>query len=312
MKKTVSFVAFLFIAAVLFTSCQKEVSSEPNYNPGNNNIENNSSGTFTANVNGTAWQAATKSQSATIIAGVINVTGISGNGQMITISLTGDTVGTYDLSKAGNGAVLYRKDYQKTDNSYVSVVSDDPLASGGKAIITSIDKDKKIIKGTFEAKVLNDADGKNLKITEGAFELTYSTTIPSNPSSNTKDFLKATIDGKAWEGQMVTGILDDNVIRINATTSTVSKTIVLEVPNNIAVGTYNLDGFTYIGAYMEGKDVASTKAYMAISGTLVITENNTSKKLISGSFNFKGETMISPAESKEVTAGTFSVSYKKI
>lgn len=321
MKPIKSLVAFLVTAITLIslTSCQKEVSFEPNYN-GNNNGGNSgttsSTGTFKAKINGGAWQAASTTQSATIISGVINISGISSNGQLITISTMGDTVGTYDLSggPAESGAAAYQPDYTKPANSFTSNASDDPASANGKLIITKIDTDKKIITGTFEAKVFNFVDGTSYTITEGSFELTYMTTIPTtggsgNPSSDAS--LKATIDGTAWQAQNVTGFDVQGKIMINGTTTDVSKTIGITVPNTIVAGTYSFTQFgDYMALYNVGPNINSIVSYSSASGTLKITEHNKSTKKITGTFDFKGEVFTDATKKADITSGSFSVTYQ--
>jgi hypothetical protein len=324
MKPTNSLIAFLLTAItfISLTSCQKEVSYEPGYNGnGNNNGSNGnggsivSTGTFTAKINGAAWAAASDKQSATIIAGVINLSGISSNGQLITISLIGDTVGTYYLSQsAGDGAAIYQPSYTNAAKSYTSNSSDDENLSGGKLIVTSIDKDKKVIKGTFEAKLLYNVDGTSYTVTEGAFDLTYATSIPTTPGGGTTSgsaYLKATIDGTAWQAQNVSGFDVQGKIMINGTTTDVTKTIGLAIPDNIAVGTYSFTQLgDYIALYNVGPNISSIVTYSAASGTLKITEHNTSTKKITGTFDFKGEVLLDASKKVDITSGSFSLTYQ--
>jgi hypothetical protein len=320
MKPFKSLVAFLLTAITLIslTSCQKEVSFEPGYNGSNNGNgtgSTSSTGTFTAKINGGAWQAASDKQSATIIAGVINVTGISSNGQMIAISTMGDTVGTYELSNVPteSGACDYQPDYKTPAKNFTSNSSDDPANANGKLIITKIDTVNKIITGTFVAKVFNFMDGTSYNVTEGAFNLTYSTSIATNSGGSTStgsNYLKATIDGTAWQAPSVTAFDVQGNIMINGTTTDISKTIGITVPDNIAVGTYTFSQFgTYMALYNVGTSITNIVSYASASGTLKITEHNTSTKKITGTFDFNGQTLLT-TDSKQITAGSFSVTYQ--
>lgn len=322
MKPKKSLVAFLMSAITLIalTSCQKEVSYEPNYNGngnGNGGTATSSTGTFKAKINGGAWQAAPSTQIATVMSGVINITGISSNGQSIIITTMADTVGTYDLSNSPNesGALAYMPDYKTATSSFTSNASDDPANANGKLIITKIDTVKKIIAGTFEAKVFNFVDGTSYTVTEGSFELTYVTSIPvttnpGNPSSGSASF-KATIDGTAWQAQNVTGISTFGKITINGTVTDLSKTIGITVPDNVAVGTYNFSQFgDYMALYNVGPNINSIVTYASASGTLKITEHNTSTKKITGTFDFKGEVFTDATKKADITSGSFSVTYQ--
>ncbi|MBV4356895.1 DUF6252 family protein [Pinibacter aurantiacus] len=316
MKPIKSLVAFLVTAITLIslTSCQKEVSYELGQNGNNNN--NNSSGNFTANINGGNWKAAADKQSATIMDGVINLTGISSNGQMMTITLTGDTIGTYDVSfAAAKGFVAFEPDYTKPANVYSSMSSDVATNANGTVTVTSIDTDKKIIKGTFQSKLFNPADGTSYTATEGLFELTYFTSLPTDPTGPTTPpatgdaYLKATINGTAWQAKTITAQVILGQIYIAGADE--HKVFAFTIPPDAKVGSYTYDPFSqlYTTDYSEinGMDA---KMYSAESGTLKITQHDPTKKTMTATFEFVGRETFDQVETRQITKGSFFVKYQ--
>jgi hypothetical protein len=314
MKRINPVVAFLLFATALFTmtSCGKELSYEIGRN-GNGN--GSSSGNFTAKINGGNWIAAADKQSATIIDGAINLTGTSSNGQMISITLMGDTVGTYDVSLAGaKGIVAYEPDYTKPANVYSSVSSSNPANASGTVIVTSIDKDKKIIKGTFQSNAFNPTDGTSYAVTEGAFELTYTTSVPTTPTTPTTptsgaSYLKATIDGTAWQAKTITAQVILGQIYIGGGDE--HKIFAFTIPPDAKVGSYTYDPMSqlYTTDYSEinGMDA---KMYSAESGTLKITQHDPTKKTMTATFEFVGRETFDQIETRNITKGSFFVTYQ--
>ncbi|MDH7462461.1 DUF6252 family protein [Chitinophagaceae bacterium 26-R-25] len=314
MKPIKSLIAFLLTAITLIflTSCQKEVSYELGQN-GNN--ANNSTGNFTANINGSGWKAAADKQSATIIDGIINLTGISSNGQMMTITLTGDTVGTYDVSfAAGKGFVAFEPDYTKPANVFTSMSSDNAANANGTVIVTSIDKDKKIIKGTFVSRLFNPTDGTSYTATEGVFELTYFNSLPTTPTDPTTPatgdaYLKATINGTAWQAKTITAQIILGQIYIAGADE--HKIFAFTIPPDATVGSYTYDPLNqlYTTDYSEinGMDA---KMYSAESGTLKITQHDPTKKTMTATFEFVGRETFDQVETRQITKGSFFVKYQ--
>src|SRR5215467_11694057 len=95
------------ILAFSLFSCQKEYSFEQpgGGNPGGGN--NNVPGDFRAKIDGVQWVAADNTKGATIVAGIISITGISSDNQTINITLAGSALGTYVLDQSSSSVGVY-------------------------------------------------------------------------------------------------------------------------------------------------------------------------------------------------------------
>jgi hypothetical protein len=296
-----------FISVFVITACQKEVDFDAS-NPANPNPPVASTGNFRAKINGTQW-VANKAAGAARFGGVINLSGLSNDRKILTITLTDSGVHRYILSDITMNAAAMVDSNDANPFSFVSNQGTYPTTSGGEVNITAIDTAKKTMTGTFSFKMYRDMDSTMKTITEGSFtNLSYATSMP--PSAATDTF-RVKIDGVSWTPASVMGVAVPimNQIAVNATSSNASKTVGLTFPSTITAGTYTLDilGFTYIGQYNPDTDPMHSKA--SVSGTLTILEHNTSTKRIRGNFNFRGEEIATPANFSNITEGYFSVKY---
>lgn len=287
-----------------FSSCQKEV----DFNSTNTQV----TGDFRATIGGTQW-VANKIAIGSRMAGVINLTGQSSDGKIITITLTDSAVHNYILSDVtmNGGAYL---DSATSMFAMTTNQGDYPSQSGGEVKITSIDTDKKKMSGTFSFKVYRQTDGAQLEITQGVFNnISYETSLPPTPSTDT---FKVKIAGTLWEPPVVLGAMTPPVpplaaqLGITGTDATATKSVGLMMPANITPGTYTFDllGATYIGLYNPNTDPNNSQVSM--SGTLTILSHNTSTKRIRGTFNFQAAAILNPLLNTQLTEGYFSVKYQ--
>jgi hypothetical protein len=302
--------ALLAISGILLlASCQKEV----NFNSRDNNGNNPSqvTGDFKAKIDGSQW-VANKVAGASRMGGLINVTGISTDKRIITMTLQDNGVGSYTLNDQAMHAGALLDSNETNPIAFASNQSSDPALAGGTVNITAIDATNKKISGNFSFKVFRALDNKGHTITEGTFSnITYVTTLP--PASTTDTF-RVKIAGTPWTPATITGI---NVtlpqlssLSITASDATGSKSIGLTMPPAITPGTYTLDffGMTYTGLYNPDSDPNHSQG--STSGTLTILEHNTSTKRIRGNFNFHAESIANPAINSAITEGYFSVKYQ--
>lgn len=291
---------------VLFSSCQKEISSEQPRTSENGA----SSGTFVAVIDGKSWQAASDRQEASIIGGITGVSGVSSTGQSILISLVADKAGTYNVYYQDYGAVAYSAS-QDAFLSYSTNGSEDSSKAGGQVVISSIDTVNKRIKGTFDVMVAVSDDQLPVKIT-GEFDLSYKTTISNSNGEavSSTDTIKTKIDGTAWSAPVVSGTLL-NGLMLSGSDQDMSKTLGLVMPADTKPGTYSLDGLstTTMVIYNEGKDLMNAKHFIADAGSFTVLENDNSKKRIRGTFELTVSDLLS-GEKRKMTEGYFNVGYK--
>jgi hypothetical protein len=293
---------------LLFASCQKEVNFNSRENDNNTNPV---TGDFKAKIDGSQWLA-NKVAGASRMGGLINVTGLSNDKRIITMTLEDNGVGSYTLDdiQMNVGALL---DSNETNPiAFATNQSSNPAQAGGTVNITAIDEANKKISGNFSFKVFRAFDNTGHTITEGSFSnLTYATTMP--PASATDTF-RVKIAGTSWTPASITGIKvtlpQFSSLSINATDAVGSKSVGLTMPPDITPGTYTLDffGMTYIGQYNPDNDPNHSQG--STSGTLTILEHNTGTKRIRGNFNFRAESIANPAINSMLTEGYFSVKYQ--
>ena len=287
---------------LLLQSCQKEVDFD---------TDSQVTGDFRAKIDGTPW-VATKIAIGSRMAGIINLTGQSNDGKIITITLTDSSVHRYILSDVTMNAGAY---FDSASNPYAMATNQGeyPSECGGEVNITSIDTAKKKMSGTFSFKVYRQFDSTMMNITEGVFNnISYEITLP--PTSATDTF-KVKIGGTQWIPPTVIGAITPAVppmpaqIALTGTDATGSKSVGLLMPGDITPGTYTLSlfGATYIGLYNPNSDPNMSQA--STSGTLTILSHNPTTKRIRGNFSFHAQALLNPLLTTELTEGYFSLTY---
>lgn len=286
-------ISFLTLISLLFVfSCGDDDSPD--------NTDNTAPGTMTCKVDGTQWTSATAT--ATILNGIMNITGVSSDDQVFTITLDGDSEGSYSLDPSLQNVIAHTIDTNGSNPAYVSN-QNTVNTNFGVVTVSEIDTDNKTISGTFQTEVHRIIDGEVKIITEGVFEkIPYVESVA--PTSST---LSADIDGTTFNATSVTGVIAFGMFTINGSDGTGSKTIALTIPPDIAAGTYNLTspGFSDYGAQYN----ADANTFLtADSGTLIITEHNTTSKEIKGTFDFEASDFVGSA-SASLSNGVFELSY---
>jgi hypothetical protein len=300
MKKYVRFLIFMLLAASV-VSCSKEKSIETG-NGGGSAV----TGVLKMKIDGVQW-VANKGAGATIVGGLIAIQGISNDDRFFNITLQDDGPVTYQLdNQALNVAVLTDANSPTGGVGYTTNQGNTGDA-GGTLVITKIDETNKTISGTFSFKMFRESDSKQVVITEGSFEnLKYTTELPPNTGADA-DF-KVKIDGTLWSGQVVSGAAFNNQLIISAAETNVSKSVGLTMPDNVTPGTYSFSQFgTYMAIYNYGSATSPT-TLVSESGSLTITEHNTSTKTIKGTFSFVGR-QITGGTAVQFTEGSFTVKY---
>jgi len=293
------------LAMLALFSCRKETSIE---RPESLN------GTFMADVNGSQWIAADTLQSATILGGFINLTGISADHRQLSITLNDTIPGPYVLNQTSTSAAIFGY----IDSSGIFVYStnqgSDTTQAGGTVTVTEIDPIGRTISGTFSFNVYRDVDGKQQKLTNGVFrKLPYVDTLPAASGNDT---LYATIEASKWSAQSISAMALSNQLIISGSDLGGNQSLGLNMPANITPGHYTLDftQFTYFGAYIPGPNIGLASFGDPSKNTLDILENDVTNRRIRGNFAF---TAVDPTDPlgmttppRNITAGHFAVTYQ--
>jgi uncharacterized protein DUF6252 len=285
------------IATLAFCACHKETSVE---------IPNALNGNFTASINGAGWMASDSTEAASILGGMINITGISADNKQLSITLNDTVTGVYNLSQTSTSVGAYADNDSSGAYAFTTNQGTDTAQAGGSVTITEIDQVNKTITGVFSFKVYRNMDKQQVQITQGGFyKLSYVTSLP--PASST-DTMVALIDGMNWTAQSITAEAVSTQLAISGSALSGTQAVSLIMPLNIAPGSYTLNytGGVYIGLY----NPISTVSLASTSGTLVILGNNSTTQRINGNFQFQATDPLGLGNpSHNLTNGYFSVQY---
>jgi hypothetical protein len=296
MKKAI---LYMLVLIGVCSSCRKEYSLEG----GTVQTAN-----FTAQIDGVHWQSATTTEQATMIQGLINITGISTDNQEISMTLSGTGTGTYYLSQRSASLATYANIDSSFVYAYTTNEAPDTAQAGGQVTITEIDQTNQTISGIFYFNAYRVVDGLQKRISQGVFtRLPYSTSLPTTTNLDT---LTATIDAKAWVGKSIQAAVNGGELTIVGSSADGTQSVGLLMPSNTTAGTYPLDGTnpSYLGVYTVLAN-ANTTGLVSVSGQVTVTQNNTTTSRISGTFSFSASDPSNPSTVHYVTSGVFSVYY---
>jgi len=281
----------------LLVSCRKETS-----------IENGSGlgGSFMANIDGVQWIAADSTKGASILQGMINLSGISSDHRHLSITLDDTVPGVYTLSQASVSLGAYADNDSISLYAFTTNEGQDTSQAGGQVIVTAIDTINKTLSGTFSFKVYRDIDHRQKNITNGVFyKLPY---LSSLPPVSSKDTLYAKIDANNWVGQSIVATAFSNLLSINGSNLDGSQSVSLIMPADITPGTYQLayPQTTYIGAYNPQAGIS----LISTNGSLEILENNSTTRRVRGNFHYLAADANNMGyTSHQLSNGYFSIQY---
>jgi Family of unknown function (DUF6252) len=296
MKKAIIYSTLVLAAATLF-SCRKETS-----------IENGKglAANFVAQIDGTAWAASDSAQSASMLQGMINLTGISSDDQQLSITLDDTVIGVYILDQQSSSVAVYADLASSAPYAYSTNQGSDTSQAGGTVTVTSIDRVNKTISGVFSFKVYRDIDQKQKTLTSGVFyNLPFAVSLP--PSSQ-KDTLTANIDNASWTGQSISSTVISGQLAISGSALDGSEAITLLMPSNSTAGSYPLI-FSGSAYYMGIYNPTPSQSLVSTSGNLTILEINTATSRIRGNFQFLGTDVLGSGATSQISNGYFSVYY---
>ena len=158
--KKVLFCTLLVFLAVGWVSCRKETSIE------------NGKGLATdmvATIDGVSWEAADSTQTAVISNGLVTISGISPDGQEISITLNNTAIGAYGLNQTSPSLAIYANLDSVGSYAYSTNQGSDTSQAGGTVNVTALDEVNRTISGIFSFKTYRNSDGSQKNITAGVF-----------------------------------------------------------------------------------------------------------------------------------------------
>jgi hypothetical protein len=297
-KKAAIWIWVLVLGGLGLFSCRKETSVEDKVAL---------SGDFRAQINGVQWIAADATKGASMLAGLINITGISSDNKQLSITLTDTIPGVYTLDQASSSYAAYADNDSSDIYAFSTNQGGDTTQAGGQALITGIDRVNKTITGTFSFKLFREIDGHQKTVANGVFyKLPY---VSSLPAASKTDTINGKIDGAVWVGQSIDAQSSSgSQLAIIGSLLDGTRTVGLIMPSGATAGAHTLSVSTtdYIGLYSPtpGVNLASS------SGVVTILSNNTTTQRIRGNFQFRASDPLGgTTPSHDLTSGFFSVYY---
>jgi hypothetical protein len=160
MKKVIVYTTVGLMAVVTMFACHKYTS-----------IENGNAlpADMVATIDSVSWQAADSTQTAIISQGLVTISGISADGQEISITLDDTVVGEYILNQTSTSLAIYANLDSVGSYAYSTNQGTDTAQAGGTVTVTSVNKVGRTISGIFSFKVFRNSDGTQKDITAGDF-----------------------------------------------------------------------------------------------------------------------------------------------
>lgn len=252
-------------------------------------------GTMTANVDGSPWTAT--EVGAVMQGGLTNITGKATDGTIITLTLDGQTEGTYPLLQNSLSAGVFS---DQVNPSWVSNQGNDVTAI---VTVTDINTSDSTISGEFKFIAYRLVDNTQKVITEGKFSnITFTTTISTTGDS----FLKAKVDGTLFQASATFASLNFGILQVSGSSSNGEKSIGLVLDPDITVGEHDLEG---IGSTNAAQYNPNSSTFLGSdSGKINITLHNKTTKVIEGTFHFEASELGGGA-SASITEGEFKAKY---
>ena len=298
MLKLFQFPLLAAFCMLVLASCQKEVSFDTPPGSGGTTTPS-ATGSFKAKIDGVQYTAS--SASGSMFRGIISITAYKDH-KYFGIVLSDTVAQTYTMDQNTASALFFADSTEANKNAFTSNQGGDTSKASGKVTITSIDKVKKIISGTFSAKIYRDDDQKQKVITEGSFSVPYTDGLPTAKSTDT---FRVKVDATDWTAKSITTVISGGFLIVNGSELNLSKIVGFQLPQTITTGTYDLD---LLGNYLALYLPDGQTPYTSQSGKLTILERNITTRRIRANFNFTAAPLLGTTSYK-LTNGYFSVQY---
>lgn len=308
-----------FLTLCFFFNCENEP-IDSTVEPGNSN----SSAFFQVDFNGQTYQADVAS--AGLMDNMINLTAVKNNGETFTLSLFGNSVGTYELGVIDldnlmvppNTMGYYNQNDQEEleENAWVSLNAEDPSTPAGTVTITEINSQNNTISGSFSFTGMNDQDGTidTIEFINGIFtNIPFETGWPGSGNEDDNTFY-AEIDGEEFVEDVINiDILESELgdgLGILASKNNM-ETILVSVPLNISPGQHDFTAMSMVQNPMlkvQYSQLSNPTNIALLEGSISISLHDTAAKHIVGTFECSGAT--TSGSDMNITNGSFDIYYE--
>ena len=247
-------------------------------------------------INGSNWRSA--DPTAIISDSRIKITGISGNGQAIIITLNAKQVGEYTFTPSNGHYAEFIPNMASGTERFSTLNTE---SGSGFVRLSSLNSELKTLGGEFYFSAYrNDGGVKN--VTEGKFNNVPYTYYDFGDEVYTNVF-KYGAGGTIWSAiDIYANKTDTAMVVYGACDRSVSwQSITLQLPTNITTGRHDF------GNGISATFQSGFYNYPATEGAVTISEYNTSTKVIKGTFFFNYLDNNNAVQS--ITDGTFDIKY---
>jgi hypothetical protein len=271
---------------------------------------NDSSGLFSASIDGQPWIASVKF--ASIMNGAISISGTDPHNNALSITLGDTIIGPYSLGLKTVSIAEY------TDSSmYLQEYSTYHSSAGGKVVVTAIDEVNKTITGNFTFNLYNDSARDQRTVTQGNFKnLPYVTELPP---AKTTDTFYVQINGTDWNAKSISAGIVEGLMLVKGSEQDASRSVGISFPQYFTPGwTVSFTPFFVWGSYINGGQSYSSLRYAPLSNNLVsvhsypgdftVVEDNAVTRRLRANFQFYAATLTG-SDSVQLSNGYFSVQY---
>lgn len=247
-------------------------------------------------VNGSNWRSA--DPTAIISDSRIKMTGISGNGQAIIITLNAKQVGEYTFSPTNGHYAEFIPNMAAGTERFSTLNSE---SGSGFVRLSSLNTELKTLGGEFAFSAYR-ADGSVKNLTEGKFVNVPYTYYDFGEDVYTNVF-KYGAGGTIWSAvDIYANKTDTAMVLYGACDRSVSwQSITLQLPTNITTGRHDF------GNGISATFQSGFYNFPATEGAVTISEYNTNTKVIKGTFFFNY--LNNNNEVQSITDGSFDIKY---
>ncbi|BDD08202.1 hypothetical protein FUAX_06340 [Fulvitalea axinellae] len=248
------------------------------------------SGALSAKVGGVDWKA-TKSITGNYEGGVLTLSGSSADDSKIQLTLAEE-----DLRTGSHTLPVGAATYTDGDGTFKSI-------DAGTLLISDLQNG--LASGSFHFKVKKSEEAEELLITGGTFSQIRYIPVPTDGGGDVPKGFDMKVGSEDWKLSSITATAVSGKLIIQGADT--KHNLSITVSESITKGTHEV-GPNVVVMYIPDAD--GTKGQIGKSGSIKVTNHDTSAKKIEGSLDITLQGQIDTSLSTKIT-GTFSVTYSE-
>ena len=301
MRRYISLVACSLAIALMISGCKKEDDNNPADNfTGNSNIN------MSATVDGSSWSAVGAITTYDPIVNTLKIEAMGSEGKRIILYYEGiEAPEDYELSANSVSSIEFR---DVEGNTYTSG-SAPGGAMAGSLVLSTFNLNQGTASGQFETNVFSPGSAF-ISIASGSFNVSGFVNIADDGDDDDdgggESMMTWDINGETHSTQNITNFEVSTENRISVTMrDSEFNGVKIRFNPDVSPGTYEFDS--------DEIDILTCTVnlilYHTQTGMIVVSENNTSLKQITGTFEFEAEISGGSEEIATIENGEFTINY---